>query len=275
MSPSTAAPPAPAPWSLTRRDALRVAASCAACILAAQVPAAEVDYPALIDIAGRQRMLTQRIVKAYCQIGLDVAPELSHQQLRSAVRRFDAQLAELARRAPTTSAHRAVEQVEGLWRPFRRVALGTVHADGAQWLARNGEPLQATAHEVVGLLEQSSGTPQARLVNLAGRQRMLSQRLAKLYMLRAWHVAPPGTDETLEATAQEFAAALGLLLGAPENTPEIGEALDEVALQWQWLQAALAMQGESSHALLVAETSEAILAGMERAVGLYAKGAGR
>ena len=60
------------------------------------MPAAEINYGAAIDAAGRQRMLSQRIVKAYCQIGLKVVPEVSRSQLTGAVRRFDAQLVELA-----------------------------------------------------------------------------------------------------------------------------------------------------------------------------------
>ena len=39
------------------------------------------DYGAAIDMAGRQRMLTQRIVKAYCQVGMRVTPEVSRAQL--------------------------------------------------------------------------------------------------------------------------------------------------------------------------------------------------
>ena len=38
-----------------------------------------------INKAGRQRMLTQRIVKAYCQIGLDVRAEEARVQLDKAM----------------------------------------------------------------------------------------------------------------------------------------------------------------------------------------------
>ena len=269
MTPDSPTPP----WTPTRRDALRAVASCAAWILAGQVSAAEIDYGALVDMAGRQRMLTQRIVKAYAQVGLGVTPEASQAQLRAAVRRFEAQLAELGRRAPVAAARPVLDAVQGLWRPLRRVALAPVRRDGAEWLARHDEALLGAAHELVGVLEGAAGTPVARLVNLAGRQRMLSQRLAKLYMLRAWGIAVPGADAQVAAARGEFAAALATLRDARENTPGIAEELGAVALHWDWFTAALAMQGEASHALVVADASEAILDGMERVAGMYSKAA--
>jgi hypothetical protein len=258
-------------WMPTRRDALRAAASCAACILAGQVPAAEVDYGALIDMAGRQRMLTQRIVKAYAQVGLGVTPDASHAQLRTAVRRFETQLGELGRRAPVAAARPVLERVDALWRPLRRVVLGPVHREGAQWLAAHDEALLGAAHELVGVLEASAGTALARLVTLAGRQRMLSQRLAKLYMLQTWGIEVAGADDDMATAQRDFAQALATLQQAPENTPAIAQELDAIALQWDWFAAALTVQRETPHALVVADASESILEGMERVAAMYAK----
>jgi hypothetical protein len=259
------------PLRLTRRDALRAAVSCAAWILAGQVPAAEIDYAALIDIAGRQRMLTQRIVKAYCQIGLGVTPDASRVQLHAAVRRFEGQLAELSRRAPAAAARGVLERMDAAWRPFRRAALGPVDRARGRLLATQGDAVLEAAHALVLVLEQAAGTPLARLVNIAGRQRMLSQRLAKLYMLRAWDIEPPGGDDARKAAADEFAGALAALRAAPENTPSIAGELEEIAVQWQWFTAALSRPGDAQHALVVADASEAILDGMDRIVAMYAK----
>ena len=47
------------------------------------------------------------------------------------------------------------------------------------------------AHQGTGQLEQASGKPVGQLVNLAGRQRMLSQRLAKNSYASAGKIAQP------------------------------------------------------------------------------------
>lgn len=232
--------------------------------------AAAYDFGHAIDAAGRQRMLSQRIVKAYCKLGLGVTPALSRQQLAEAARRFDAQLAMLSREAPNGGVRQALQREAALWAPVRRASAGAVTRAGARQLAQRSEELLLAAHDVVLRLESAAGTPQARLVNLAGRQRMLSQRLAKLYMLRAWGVAGADARAQIDDAAAEFTRALTTLRAAPENTPAIAAELEAVDMQWGWFSTAIGQQGAQSYALVVAEASEAILNSMDLVTGLYA-----
>ncbi len=242
-----------------------------ALLLSGSAWAAEVNYGSLIDAAGRQRMLTQRIVKAYCQVGLEVTPEVSRAQLAGAVRRFDRQLAALAANAPNAQARGAVTRVSRLWRGFRQTASGPVSRDGARVLASRGEDVLQASQALVLLLERDAGTPEAKLVNTAGRQRMLSQRLAKLYMLRAWVIDAPSIDQDIEAAGTEFSSALASLRAAPENTAAIRRELDAVALQWEWFRSAIELQGAESYALVVADASESILNSMDLVTAKYAQ----
>lgn len=237
--------------------------------LALPAMAASANLGAAIDVAGRQRMLTQRVVKAYCQLGLGVTPEASRAQLDGAVRRFDQQLAELARDLPNAEARQAHAGLRQQWQALRRRATGEVSRDGARQLAALSEDVLRQADQLVTALQDASGTPQARLVNLSGRQRMLSQRLAKLYMLQAYGVDTPAQREELDAARREFETALTALRAAPQNTTAIHLELDAVALQWEWFKHALALQGTDSFALVVGDASESMLNSMERITARY------
>jgi len=258
--------------STTWRSALpRAALWLVALSVVGAAAAAPLDYGAAIDSAGRQRILTQRIVKAYCQVGMGVTPEVSRAQLADAVRRFDSQLAALSRNVPNNDARRALGRISTLWKPFRRIATGAVNRDGARGLIERNEELLHATHDLVLVLQHAAGTPQAKLVNMAGRQRMLSQRLAKFYMLRAYGVDTPAMREEIDNAGNEFAAALATLRAAPENTPSIDRELEVVALQWEWFSGAIMLQGAQSHALVVADASESILNSMDLITGMYAE----
>lgn len=238
--------------------------ACAAGSAATQNPGAA------IDAAGRQRMLTQRIVKAYCQIGLRVTPEVSRAQLDGAIRRFDRQLAELGASAPNADARQALARVRAPWNGLRRLASAAPSREGAQRLDAQSEIVLAAAQQLVVVLQDTAGTPQARLVNIAGRQRMLSQRMAKVYMLRAYGVDAPSLRDELDAARSEFEGALAALREAPENTPAIAQELDAVALQWEWFKGALELQGAESFVLVVGDASESILNSMDLVTAKYA-----
>lgn len=231
--------------------------------------AADTDLIAAIGKAGRQRMLSQRIVKAYAQVGQDVLPELSRTQLKDSVALFDEQLAELKTLARDDALKAALAEVETRWQPVRAVASGPVDRLGIERLVAADNDLLAAADNVTLILRERVGTPQSRLVNVAGRQRMVSQRVAKLYMLKAWGITSLRFEEEMRQSIAEFADALAVLRQSGANTPEIDRELESVAVQWEWFTAALELEGAFSYRLLIADASESILRSMEVITGLY------
>ena len=232
------------------------------------------DINAAINKAGRQRMLSQRMAKAYFQIGLQIDTERSRKVLDSSVAAFDRQLVELKNYAPTPEIKNTYLKLEQSWLAYKDVLLGSVPSpeNGRKALAISEEVL-ATAQQGTVLLEKRSGTTAGRLVNVSGRQRMLSQRMAKFYQADAWSIAGDKSAASLGTARKEFAEALLELAASPANTPEIKDSLDLVKQQWLFFENALNQKTGSDKRLLlaVATTSERILEEMERVVGLYEK----
>ncbi|MEE8428791.1 MAG: type IV pili methyl-accepting chemotaxis transducer N-terminal domain-containing protein [Gammaproteobacteria bacterium] len=233
------------------------------------VAAAELSVAAATNMAGLQRMLTQRIGKAYCQVGLGIEPQNSREQLFEAVELFDTQLAELQAFAPNSQVRNALAQVKQLWVPYKVAATGPVTKDGARQVAYWSDDLLHASHKVVQLLQDTSNTPYARLVNVSGRQRMLSQRLAKLYMLQVWGFDTLTIRDEIESAVNEFTGALAVLQGAPENTNDIRRQLMIVARDWTWLRKALNMAGTDPFPETLAGVSESVLLNMDRITKLY------
>ena len=193
----------------------------------------------------------------------------SLQQLQKSIASFDRHLIEPEVHTTSQSVISALKQVRDMWTPVRAVATGPVNLYGAKQVAYwNDDLLQAT-HKVTQLLQDVSNTPPARLVNISGRLRMLSQRMAKLYMLQVWGINTLTVQDELEAARNSFTRSFALLLAVPENKDAIQHRLDVVARDWTWFRKAMDMADTDPFPETVANVSETILVNMHEITGMY------
>ena len=110
-------------------------------------------------------------------------------------------------------------------------------------------------------------------INKAGRQRMLSQRMAKFYQAAAWKVVGTQLSPEVNKARSEFSAVVQELSVSPNNTQALRDELDLVKQQWIFFENALNQPAGTEKALSVnvATTSERILETMENVVSLYEK----
>jgi len=266
----TAALPTVSPERKTVLPALLVALLAWAPASVAQPP---VDAATAINMAGRQRMLSQRIVRLHVQIGMGVARETAREQLGESLARLALQTIELGPSATTPALRDAIARLHRTRPPLQSLALATPTKEGAFRLDEAAEEVLLSADELTSNLE--SGAELGSLVNVAGRQRMLSQRLAKLYLLNAWGVAVPDLARKADAARAQFEAALGRLMREGSNTAEIDRELYAIAVQWEWFKTALALQDVASYALVVCDASDSMLRSLERVVALYERASAR
>lgn len=228
---------------------------------------------AAINKAGRQRMLSQRIVKAYCLLGMNVLADKSHAILKNSANLLDAQLVELKQFTDKADINEALTREEQLWLQVKVIIGAPVSLDGARKLVGLNEELQQAADRVTKLIENSANVHAGHLVNLAGRQRMLSQRIAKFYMLSKWGFKQPEIAEGMASSQKEFVSALQELESSPQNTPQIIATLAEARLQWDHFLMALGDQqiNDSGSTMVAAFASEHLLEIMDKITNLYAQ----
>lgn len=223
-----------------------------------------------INKAGRQRMLSQRIAKSYLMIGAQVNPIEAQKQLDEAVALFEQQHQELLEYASDKSLRDAVAAVEKSWLPFRELALGKPDRARAVTLLKQSDEVLANAERLVQRIETAARARSGHLVNLAGRQRMLSQRIAKLYLAMAWKVPAPSLDTGFNEAMQQYDSALQTLSQAPENTPGIATALRRVQAQWSFSQAGFRQHAEGRYVpTVIMTTTETMLKQMNEVTTSY------
>ncbi len=222
-----------------------------------------------IDIAGMQRMLSQRILKAYCEIGLNESFGDPQDQLNRAVAIFDSNLLQLESFVEPGEIKDALQQVKEVWPAYKDLALKAPTREGARKLMELNRKLLPLAHQVVVQMEKGYGTSAGKWVNIAGRQRMLSQRMAMFYLMHIWGVAAPEDEQAADKATQEYGDAIDVLRTFDRNSDEMKQLIESMSGQYVYIKKAAGEKGDNL-SFIVATTSEKMLEYADRLTAYYA-----
>jgi hypothetical protein len=239
----------------------------AAAILAAST-AAHAQDPAM-----RLEALTERIAKLHAQLGQNVLAERSRRALPEAVREFDAALREVKGRASAPEVRDNYLLLGLLWTEYRAWALKPPTRDNAKKLAERAEEVAWVAAKGARLVHGSGRRGTGQLALEAAHVATLSQRLARLYLLRRWDVKPGSAERTAPVVEADLQRAIEKLRTAPHNTPEIDTELQAAQGQLGFLlQAGRELDSRRAQVRTLefaAKSADHLLESMERVVRLY------
>ncbi len=223
-----------------------------------------------VNKAGKQRMLTQRMLKDYALIGMNNAYGNPKEDLSKMITIFDTNLVDLQGYIKDKPSVESLSVLASLWAPIKVSLQKAPAKDKVAALQRALEVLLKAAHESTNLITKSSGNSAGKIVNIAGRQRMLSQRMASLYMLKVWQIDDPEFTSKLNTAMEEFSAAQKTLLASSLNTDEINAHLAKSGKAFKFFE----MMGKSKSnkfvPSLINRSATKILTNMNTVTSLYA-----
>jgi len=181
-----------------------------------------------VNVAGKQRMFTQRMLKDYAMIGMKNTFGNPTEDLKKIVDEFDTANVALLAFTKNDEIKKNIETMEDAWKPIKEILLNEAKKEKVVKLQENLELLLKKADEITKLFAKTSGKESGEIVNLAGRQRMLSQRMAGLYMIKVWGINDPQFKDKLTDAMQLFKTSQNTLEKSTLNTSEITALLAKV-----------------------------------------------
>ncbi len=227
-------------------------------------------YADAINRAGQLRMLSQRIVKLYALgcAGIEVAA--SARLCAESVAQADANLAVLARSLSRATFGDLLDGVLAPWADLKAELAGRPAGARLPALDALAERLLTQAEALTRNLETAGFAAALRIINVSGRQRMLSQRIAKGAILSLLLVPDAGRAAAMRRAEADFEQGLAFLAAAPLSTGEIQAVMAGAVEAWAGFRAALARPAGSGEE--VARLSEALLARFGELTALYELG---
>ncbi len=222
-----------------------------------------------INRAGQQRMLSQRLVKLYALACSRTDGQAAVLLMRESVARVEENLRALEAELSPATFGDLMAVARQAWGALREGLEAAPRAADLPRLDGLAEAVLANADVLVQALESSGLAHPVGVVNAAGRQRMLSQRMAKLALLAPAAADADGVKRALAQVQAAFESGLGQLEAAPLSTPQIRELLAQGRAAWQQLLSTVPQAGQPGGRMQLAAASEDLLSVFDRLTEAY------
>ncbi|MEJ6023890.1 type IV pili methyl-accepting chemotaxis transducer N-terminal domain-containing protein [Ramlibacter sp. PS4R-6] len=214
-----------------------------------------------INRAGQQRMLSQRLVKLYALACSGTEAASAALLMKQSVARVDENLAHLDKALSAATYGDLLAAARTGWAPLKKMLSAAPAAAQLPDLDARAEAMLQQADALVAALEASGLAATAGVVNVSGRQRMLSQRFAKCALL--------GSSEGARAAAAAFEEGMAALAEAPLTSTQIRQGMGDAREAWVRLQEGVRQAGQPAGRLAIASASEELLALFDQLTEAY------
>ena len=185
-------------------------------------------------VVGNQLPLVERMLNGYIMVGLEINYDEYLEQLQSDVRRFERQTAALSAYSATQSMSEQLGIIRKNWVLFKEIISSNPQREKSRELGQLADVIESAIGEVLGEMATNSGSNG----NYASFQEaiklaLVSQKMARLYLMRTWGLFRVQEQEALLALHSDFNNRLEALSSAEKIGVDVSSTLKRVVTQWR------------------------------------------
>lgn len=245
----------------------------------------EVNLKIALGLAYKQRMLTQRMAKAYLFKYMNEEPSKAQRELEVAMTMFEESQSILTEFKANAEVADELKKVNILWSLYKKMLGAEPNKENAASVFEGSNQMLSATADVVQAFEKYAITqpelskPKSaetvellRNVNMAGKQRMLSQRLCMAYAAYYWSIDEEKAKLVYEQAYDEISVASRALLTSPSNVLEVDELIAEALTEWKPLKDAKpTLQKRELPPSVVYDACTKFMYKMDRVMNIYEK----
>ena len=223
----------------------------------------------LLNLAGKQRMLSQRIAKDYIYIGNNIATTRANKQLQESMNRFMMAHKKLHASIQNKEINNLLTFVELSSSDLKDILSDEFTTYNAQLILDLSESMLEGSQYVFNSLQKSFKIKESNIIDRVTEQRMLSQRIAKYYISYQYGIKDKNTVKMMKLTVKRFSDNLNFLIKNKSNTSEIDKKLTSINKLWKIVHKFYNNIEKGGLPLIVFNTTDKITKKMDEVTKMY------
>ncbi|MDR4503467.1 MAG: hypothetical protein MRK01_01585 [Candidatus Scalindua sp.] len=234
-----------------------------------------------INNSGKTRMLSMRMANLY---GIQVLKDypagkkiIAKKYLNAERKRMSEIYNELLVYTPVAKSPELTQTVKSAqenWRQLEKLLSQEITKDRFSDVLDASDKLLEENEMMTSYMESLSPVPLSEIINIAGRQRMYSQKLSRDYLAASMDIDKDYRIDLMLDAAVEFESTILTLEGATENTSEIKGLINSITkMEWRKVYKAatecIESNGTKFNVPMMVKFCDTLLDKTDRLTGLY------